>query len=68
MKNLLDDYKLLSGKEKEQLRKRIINACLIEAPTFYTWLRNMRVPKPAQKLISIELNIPIEELFPEDNN
>lgn len=68
MKNLFQHYKNLNSHDKSLLRKRIINACLIEAPTFYTWLRNMRVPKPAQKLISIELNIPIEELFPEDNN
>ncbi|MGV8094480.1 MAG: hypothetical protein AB2L24_21715 [Mangrovibacterium sp.] len=64
MKEFFDYYASLPKKQQQAFRKKIIKACMIEPPTWYSWMRRNTIPKPAQKLISIEMNKPIEELFP----
>lgn len=54
----------LEKTEKLQLRERILNATGATKPTWYYWLTNKKVGTPAKKLISLELNQPIEILFP----
>lgn len=65
MLNFFDLVKSLEGREKTLFRDRIINACLIELQTWYTWNRRLKISRPNQKLIAIELDQPIETLFPE---
>lgn len=59
------NYDALDFKGKKQLRKRLIKACMIENPTWYSWMQKRAIPRPAQKLISIELDQDMETLFPE---
>lgn len=56
-------YDSLDFKEKKRLRKRIIKACMIEPPTWYSWMQKRTIPKPSQKLIAIELGQDMNELF-----
>lgn len=57
-------YESLPQKERQVFRKRIIEFCMIEPPTWYSWMRRRIIPKGYQKLISIEMKKPINELFP----
>lgn len=54
----------LPREEKQALRRRITTACMIEPPTWYSWMTRKIIPKPSQKIISIELKQDIETLFP----
>ena len=62
--DFLKYYESLPRKEKQVFRKRIVKACMIEPPTWYNWTRKKLIPKPSQKLISVELKQDIETLFP----
>ncbi len=64
MENLFDHYSSLPFKEKRELRKRLVKACMIEPPTWYSWMKKRAIPKPSQKLIAIELGQDMNELFP----
>ena len=64
MKSFYEIFEALPLRERQAFRKRMIKACMIEPPTWYSWMRRKVIPKPAQKLISLEMNKPIEELFP----
>lgn len=64
MTDFFELYESMTIEEKQKLRKRLINSCLIEPPTWYNWMRRRIIPKPLQKLISIEMEKPLEELFP----
>ena len=66
--NFFEYYSSMPKEEKQAFRKKIIETCRIPNPTWYSWTRRMIIPKPAQKLISIEMNQPIETLFPENLN
>ena len=57
-------YEALPQKERQVFRRKMIKTCLIEPPTWYSWMRRKVIPKPTQKLISIEMKKPIGELFP----
>ncbi len=65
MKNFFDYYESLPQKDRNAFRKRMIKACLIEPPTWYSWLQRRRIPKSTQKLIALEMGQPMEILFPE---
>ncbi|MGD9930183.1 MAG: hypothetical protein AB7U05_09195 [Mangrovibacterium sp.] len=65
MKKFFDYYESLSQDDRQVFRKRIIKACLIEPPTWYSWMKRHRIPKPAQKLIALEMGQPMDVLFPE---
>lgn len=65
MGNFFEYYESLSSNEKQKFRKRIVKSCLIEPPTWYSWMQRRAIPKPSQKLISIELGMDLEKLFPE---
>jgi hypothetical protein len=54
----------LSYEEKQAIRHRLIKACMIEPPTWYTWMNRKSIPRPAQKLIALELEKDMSELFP----
>ena len=64
MKDFFELYESLPQPERQALRKRLVESCLIESPTWYSWMNRRIIPRPSQKLISIEMNIPIEILFP----
>lgn len=57
-------YESLQKDEKQALRKQLIKACMIEPPSWYNWMRNRAIPKPAQKLIALELGQNLDVLFP----
>jgi hypothetical protein len=57
-------YETLPLKERQVFRKRIIEFCMIEPPTWYSWMRRRIIPKGYQKLIAIEMGLSREELFP----
>ena len=67
MGNFFDYLETLPPNEKKALRKRIVKACFIEQSTWYSWMQRHNIPRPAQKLIALELGQPMEELFPETN-
>ena len=61
-------YKKKSKEEKRELRDKIIDACLIQPPTFYGWLFRGKVPPLAKKVIAELLKKEQKELFPEKEN
>lgn len=65
MKDFFELYNVLPQKERQAFRKKMIKTCMIEPPTWYGWMRRKIIPRPSQKLISLEMNSSIEELFPE---
>ena len=68
MREFFELYEALPSRERQLLRKRLIKSCRIEPPTWYSWMNRRIIPKPSQKLISIEMDIPIDELFPNATN
>ena len=60
----LEIKNVVDFKEKKKLRKRLIKACMIENPTWYSWMQKRQIPKPSQKLIALELGECMECLFP----
>lgn len=65
-----DVYMGLSRKNKFHIkvRTKIENACKITTPIFYNWLKGITpVPHWAKGSISEILELPQEELFPENN-
>lgn len=64
MTNFFKHVKSLKPKERTEFRKRIIELCQIQPPTWYSWLRREIVPNASQILISKELGYPRETLFP----
>jgi hypothetical protein len=64
MKNFFDHYDSLQKKEKQAFRKKLVKACMIEPPTWYSWIQRKSIPKPSQKLIAQELGQDMENLFP----
>jgi hypothetical protein len=64
MKDFFELYESLPKSERQAFRKRMIESCLIESPTWYGWMRRKVIPRPSQKLISIGMKKSIEELFP----
>jgi len=63
-------YKSLATdlERKRILRKTIIERCKIEHTTFYAWFQRRKVPKLPQTVIADILNMPLETLFPENQN
>ena len=60
-------YQNISNKtEKRKFRNKIIDACMIQHPTFYGWLTRKRIPPLAQKIIAEIIGRPVDELFPEE--
>ena len=58
-------YKRIESVEKKRaFRKKIINACMIEPGSFYTWITRKKVSPLAQLKIAEVLEKPIDELFP----
>lgn len=55
----------LTRKDRKKFRKRIINICGIEEPTFYSWMRRRIVSEQSKKLISNYMQTTVETLFPE---
>lgn len=64
MKDFFSHYNQLTKQEQKKFRRKIMLACSIERPTFYSWLRRQKVAKQSKILIAQELNQPIETLFP----
>jgi NADH:ubiquinone oxidoreductase subunit len=66
MENFFKYYESLEPEEKQVIRKRLTKACIIEPPTWYSWMQKRAIPKPSQKLIALELGQDMNELFPKD--
>lgn len=66
MKDFFELYNALPQKERQVFRRKMVKTCMIEPPTWYSWMRRKIIPRPSQKLISIEMKKSIEELFPND--
>ncbi len=67
MKDFFEHYESLAPEDKQVFRKRIVKACLIEPPTWYSWMQRRSIPRPSQKLIALELGEPMDELFPDQS-
>lgn len=62
-----DFFDLIEQKkpdERKKLKARILRATGAANPTWYSWLQNQKVSSANQVLISNELGIPREILFP----
>jgi hypothetical protein len=69
-KTLNDFYMNLSRKDKYhvKVRNKIVTECKISTTIFYNWLKGLTsVPHWARPIIAEIMDVPLSELFPEDN-
>lgn len=64
-KDFYELYNELDRQEKRKLRKEIVKTCMIEFPTFYSWMRRKKVSQLAMLKIAEIMDTDVFELFPE---
>lgn len=64
MTDFFNQVKKLTPKERKAFKKRILIATGASNPTWYSWINQRIISNANKKLISTELNQPVETLFP----